>query len=507
MGRHLAHPEWLAALAVLVIGLALALGIARRVASHRAQRLLGPGAPGRLPGAVTDGVLILSLALVALALLGPRLSTRTRLVPGTGADVVVLFDVSASMDAPDTPPTRLARAREIVRRALSALEPADRAALAAFATRGVLLTPLTSDTNALEAMLPALDDHLMQHRGSRLDAGLSAALAAFDPESRRPRTLLLLSDGEDSAHEGVTAGPLQRAGIRVVAVALGSEAGTTIRVSHTSVHTRRELSQLDELATATDGALFAGGPLGQVDVARLVAAVRRDASHAPGEAVERREPVTWVAPFVALAFGLLVLELALPAQRLIGLATVAALAVAAGPAGQGPDGSELLALGVLRAERGDADEAARALFAAAARSRDPELAALAYYDLGVVEIQRGRLESARAAFFDALALRPGDPRTQFNLEWTLRALRSEPSPPPESRPDEDASDEPEPDERPKPSPESSRQPSPEPVPELSPEETQRWLEQVDDDASRSLRDAAERAAAAAPRPPRDLARW
>ena len=122
---------------------------------------------------------------------------------------------------------------------------------------------------------------------------------------------------------------------------------------------------------------------------------------------------------------------------------------------------------------------------------------------------RAELELARDYFFDALAMLPGDRKTQFNLEWTLRALsagapRQDPPPdpppappPPEKRDPPEASDETE-------TPMQLRLPAPEvpgedgheeaeqataPAP-LRPEERERWLRRVDDDPRRALASAA-----------------
>jgi hypothetical protein len=53
----------------------------------------------------------------------------------------------------------------------------------------------------------------------------------------------------------------------------------------------------------------------------------------------------------------------------------------------------------------------------------------------VVALEERDLESARDAFFDAIALAPDDKMAKFNLEWTLRALeKAPPLPPTRGRP-------------------------------------------------------------------------
>ena len=59
---------------------------------------------------------------------------------------------------------------------------------------------------------------------------------------------------------------------------------------------RRDRARLAALATATDGASFAGDRWGDVDENALLLALRRDAAQGPGEMVERRVPATQVEP-------------------------------------------------------------------------------------------------------------------------------------------------------------------------------------------------------------------
>ncbi|HKE11535.1 MAG TPA: hypothetical protein VKE73_08190, partial [Myxococcota bacterium] len=94
------------------------------------------------------------------------------------------------------------------------------------------------------------------------------------------------------------------------------------------------------------------------------------------------------------------------------------------------DALALLRLGLARSREGLDEDAARAYLAAGLHAHDSALAALAWYDLGVTELALGDLPGARDAFFDALALAPHEPHSQFNLEWTLRALAEHVPPPP-----------------------------------------------------------------------------
>jgi Ca-activated chloride channel family protein len=525
------HPEWLVPLALACAATALALAMAK-LALRRRRARLGAGiplAPGRRG---SDVALFAALALLALALVGPRIGSRVEEIPGSGVDVVFAFDVSRSMDARDVAPSRLERARRAVAELLARLEPADRAALAAFAGRGVLLTPLTPDRDALVELLDGVGTGLVAPTSTSIEEGLRAAQGAFEAGSERPRVVFLLGDGEDTVRRGdAGAGEALRADVRVIAAAFGTEVGSTLDdhgaplldESGRPVVSRRHLERLQTLCEATDGQLFAADTWGEIDLSEALAAIRRDTGSAPGVKVERRVRAAPVVPLAALAFALLLLEGWLRAPLLAGsrrtaqaLAAGAAALVAAVPAPAGDeltsvtaleaevraspdDPHALIELGAARLERGQRDAAARAFLAAAVSTRDPASAGVAYFDLGVAALENGDYPAARDAFLDALALRPGDARARFNLEWTLQALQQH-APVANPEPPEKKEEEPKPAAPPpQPDPDAQRDEASEPEPpQLTQEEQQRWLARVQDDPGRALR-AAARSQGSAPR--------
>ncbi len=201
-------------------------------------------------------------------------------------------------------------------------------------------------------------------------------------------------------------------------------------------------------------------------------------------------------------------------------ATTVATALAASPAEEREraearvaanpeDPAALVAAGIARAGTGEAREARRAFLAAGLRAKDPSLAALAFYDLGVAALDDGDLEGALPAFYDAIALDPGLAEARFNLEWTLARLADETPPePPQSSSDEPSPDEAEPEgeDEGDADPEGDREEGPQetpsdasdaepskprlaPPPPLTDAEAEQWLSQIHDDPSRGLKDA------------------
>ena len=100
--------------------------------------------------------LLLQLALLTLLLLAlgdPRLSAAAR----EGRNVIVLVDTSASMQATDVAPSRLAAARARVATMIEGLNNADRMLIAKMDAVVSPLTTMTSDTAALRASLEQLE--------------------------------------------------------------------------------------------------------------------------------------------------------------------------------------------------------------------------------------------------------------------------------------------------------------------------------------------------------------
>ena len=106
------------------------------------------------------------------------------------------------MAAEDAVPNRLAVAIESAESLVNALfeEPSNRAAVVAFAGRGVLYYPLTENLGAVLDALHRLRPGLVRPGGTDLGAALDVALEAVDPqEHAQGRAIVVFSDGEDLA--------------------------------------------------------------------------------------------------------------------------------------------------------------------------------------------------------------------------------------------------------------------------------------------------------------------
>jgi Ca-activated chloride channel family protein len=150
-----------------------------------------PGVRRHLPPAL--------FLLGATALMGGLAAPVLNLeVARNSADVVLMIDVSGSMEATDVAPTRLDAAKSAAVSLIDRLPSADRIALISFDTRATVNQGLTTDRGALKAALAGL----RPGSGTALGNALTVALAQLNPSARaasgsreRPAMIVVLTDG------------------------------------------------------------------------------------------------------------------------------------------------------------------------------------------------------------------------------------------------------------------------------------------------------------------------
>ena len=241
------HPWLLLTLLVLPLAVALYLWLDRRPVRHAMTftnlDVLASVAPARSFRRYLAPLLALAaLAVLCLAVARPH---RTVLVPSDKATVILVIDVSGSMQASDVKPTRLAAAQAAVRKFLDKVPPRVRVALIAFAGVAQTAEPPTTDRDALRQALATIGG--FGFNGTAIGDALAAAVELARPQqpggtqtiayhtiaAHKPTTtILFLSDGHQTRGlleplEG--AARAKAAGIPVYTIALGTPNGVLTR--------------------------------------------------------------------------------------------------------------------------------------------------------------------------------------------------------------------------------------------------------------------------------------
>jgi Ca-activated chloride channel family protein len=177
------------------------------------------------------------LIFIIVALARPQAGESQQQIKSEGIELLIVADVSDSMMAEDVKPSRLTQMRIELSKLLE-LIPGNKIGIIAFAGSSALLSPLTSDPNALRMYIDSLDVNSVSSQGTNFETALSYAKEAFekggvtqDNSARTTRVILVVSDGEDQEKGALdTAQKLAQDGIRIFTMAYGTEKGGAIPV-------------------------------------------------------------------------------------------------------------------------------------------------------------------------------------------------------------------------------------------------------------------------------------
>lgn len=470
-------------LALLLLALlpfaALAVGALAWWRRKALGRLLAPPLLERLLPAsvrrrrvVRDAALLLGFAGAVVAWAEPRFATPPRTVKARGTDIVVLLDLSQSMDAQDVSPSRLVRARRELED-LQKVIGGDRVGLVIFAATAYPRLPLTSDLRALTLVTAELSTDTFQNQGSNLGPAIDVGLELLSrTEGLAGKALLVLSDGEthhpDQALEA--AARAAQAKVPVFAMGIGTEpspipvrTGGVLQSNGQPVLTTPDFGILEQVAEQTGGA-FVNSTASTKDLEALYAELRRTVTAVERETLggeDFESAYQW--PLAAGALGFLVAALLGDGRRTLVLGLALVMVVAAPSSAwassleeadaafrrqdwpeaarqlteltrSSPGDADLLnRLGASRYRAGDFEGAALAWDAAAAQG-DADAA----YNAGNAHYQAGRLEDALARYDEALARDAGHESAAHNRDVVTQeiAQRRAQKPPPPPKPDD-----------------------------------------------------------------------
>lgn len=263
-----------------------------------------------------------AFSLLVLALARPQWGADWRETRARGVDIIFAVDVSRSMLAQDITPNRLDRAKLAIRDLVREMD-GDRLGLIPFAGSAFLQTPLTHDYNAFLQSLDSLRPGIIPRGGTNIAAAIDEAISAFGPGDNY-RFLILISDGEDLAADGIAAATrAARENVRIFAVGVGSPEGARIPVQDSRgrpdflrdsygniVVTRLDENTLQRIAAETGAFYVPLGPRGE-GMRTVLEAGRQEVPQSELESRMERIPVERFQIFLALALALLVAELLL----------------------------------------------------------------------------------------------------------------------------------------------------------------------------------------------------
>lgn len=397
------------------------------------------------------GLLALATSLALLALAGPTWERVPVPVFRSESALVIVLDLSASMNAADVLPSRLALAKFKIADLLK-LRKSGQTALVVFAAQSFVVTPLTDDTTTLLGQLQGLDTSIMPSQGSEPASALEQAAALLVQAGIVSGHVLLITDGADAdalARAHVVLGD-RNYSLSVLGVGTAEGApipdrsgGFAKRPDGEIILSTLMTAQLAELARMGDGLYLDLAP-DDAEVRRLEIFLERQLDNRAQE-LDDLAASQWreFGPWLLLAL----LPLAACGFRrgvIVGL-SLCILPMTSEPAlaawWQTDDQAAAAAF-----QRGEYDRAANQFatpgWRGAARYRAGDYAdavsqfatsddALAHYNRANALARLGRYEEAIAGYAKALEHTPGDADASYNKKLLEDLLRQQQPPPPE----------------------------------------------------------------------------
>ncbi len=165
-----------------------------------------------------------------LAMAGPRWEYTQVKAFAPARSLIMVLDLSRSMDAQDIKPSRLIRARQEIEDILR-LGDGVKFGLVAFDAAAHMITPLSDDVQTIKQLLPSLTTEIVYTQGANLSPALEMAGNMLKNAQGKEKHILILSDGEfnDSDATILRAEKKLRAqGVQIHVMGLGTTQGAPI---------------------------------------------------------------------------------------------------------------------------------------------------------------------------------------------------------------------------------------------------------------------------------------
>ena len=210
------------------------------------------------------------LSLMIIALLGPSFGENKEEIDLVGKDIMILVDLSESMNANDVKPSRLEKVKFEMKKVIDEFS-SDRIGIIMFSGEAFVQCPMTYDKNALNLFTETLNTGLVPNTGTDFGPPLELSLSKLNNENTESNELsskiiLLISDGEDFGDN--TKESLEKivdSNIKLFTVGIGSEKGSKILLTNGNykrdkegkeVITKLDPISLKESAKETGGRYF-----------------------------------------------------------------------------------------------------------------------------------------------------------------------------------------------------------------------------------------------------------
>ncbi len=269
---------------------------------------------------------LMALASLVIALAHPIWGVTAEILSVEGRAILFLVDVSRSMDAQDTSPSRLERAKIDMQRITQQLQGND-FSIVAFAGEAFVYMPMTYDDHSIQSFISALTSQATTNQGTNIYPAINLAVESLADYSAVQKYMIVMSDGENhelSSSEGISLAKDNN--IIIHTIGYGTVEGAqiplynsdgTVSGYQTDAGNAIVISKLVS-GTLGDIATSAGGQLFTVDTVPDLITIINTSDESELQQRSFTQPIERFGIFLLLALMALSIDILLPDNRRVG---------------------------------------------------------------------------------------------------------------------------------------------------------------------------------------------
>lgn len=204
----------------------------------------------------------ISISMILLALARPQIIETSKSSLSEGIDILLVLDISESMEIQDIKPNRLKASVQVANKFIQN-RPFDNIGLVVFSSSALSISPLTYDHEALQYWLKELRTNMLEGGGTAIGDAIATGINRLRDSKASSKALILISDGENTAGkiDPISAARLASAfDIHIYSIAIGKEGKVPIRDKKTGdisyVESSLDEKTLTRVADLTAGKFF-----------------------------------------------------------------------------------------------------------------------------------------------------------------------------------------------------------------------------------------------------------
>ena len=211
---------------------------------------------------IPNTIFLLSLIFIIISLGRPQKSNEKVEKWSEGIDIMLVVDISESMQIEDFKPNRLESAKNVAKEFINGRFQ-DRIGLVVFSGESYSRCPLTTDYILLNEYVDEISFDLISSRGTAIGSAIAIATNRMRESTSKSKIMILLSDGDNTAGniDPSTSAQIAKAyGIKIYSIAIGKNGKVPFGKDYFGrtryVENSLDEKNLREIATITKGKFY-----------------------------------------------------------------------------------------------------------------------------------------------------------------------------------------------------------------------------------------------------------